>query len=264
MRAARRAGRFVRSRVGVAGARARKRLNDFVTEADERTQALIVETLADAFPDYGVLAEEGADLGGVATAPERPRWIIDPIDGTTNFMHAVPPYAVSIALQRGAALEVSVVLEVSSGRLYTATRGGGAYCDGTPLAAREAEAMSEALVATGFPFRTFEHLERYGRVLRRVIRAARGVRRHGAAAVDLARVAAGRFGAFFETGLRPWDVAAGALLVREAGGRVTDYRGRASIDGGGFLFGGQIVATGGGALHGDLLALVEDMQDVRT
>lgn len=263
VRAARRAARFIRSRVGDAGARERKNLNDFVTEADERAQDLITSRLVDAFPAYDVLAEEGADLDGTPPVPERPRWIIDPIDGTTNFMHAVPPYAVSIALQREGALAVGVVLEVSSGRLYTATRGGGAYCDGTPLSARPVRTMSEALVATGFPFRTFEHLERYGRVLREVIRAAQGVRRHGAAAVDLARVAAGRFGGFFETGLRPWDVAAGALLVREAGGCVTDYRGRSAIDGEGFLFGGQIVATGG-PLQGELLAFVEDMQDVRT
>ena len=264
VRAARHAARFVRSRVGAAGARERKTLNDFVTEADERAQEIITEVLADAFPAYDVLAEEGTDLDGISPVPGRPRWIVDPIDGTTNFMHAVPPYAVSIALQQeGGALAVGVVLEVSSGRLYTATRGGGAYCDGAPLAACPVRAMGEALVATGFPFRTFEHLERYGRVLRRVIRAAQGVRRQGAAAVDLARVAAGRFGAFFETGLRPWDVAAGALLVREAGGRVTDYRGRAEIGGEGFLFGGQIAATGG-PLQGELLAFVEDVQDVRT
>lgn len=258
VRAAHRAAASVREHAGAAGARQRKDLNDYVTEADRRAQALAIEVLTDAFPDYDVLAEEGAALAQEAPVADGHRWIVDPIDGTTNFMHAVPPYAVSIALQREEQIVVGVVLEVSAGDLFAAVRGDGAYLNGAPIAASRAGAMREAVVATGFPYRVFEHLERYGSVLMDVIRSAQGVRRHGAASIDLARVAAGRFGAFFETGLKPWDVAAGSLLVEEAGGRVTDYE-----DSGSFLFGGQILATNG-ALHGEMLSLVRPMRDVRT
>jgi myo-inositol-1(or 4)-monophosphatase len=262
VQAARRAAGAVREYAGDAGKRERKSINDYVTEADLRAQERIVTHLTATFPDYVVLAEEGPASDGVSVVPDVPRWIIDPIDGTTNFMHAVPPYAVSIALQRAERIDVAVVLEVAGGALYTATRGGGAYRDGTPVEVSGAAEMGEALVATGFPYRSFGHLDDYVGVLKEVIRTAQGVRRQGAASVDLARVAAGRFGAFFETGLRPWDVAAGALLVEEAGGRVTDYRGRAAVDGEGFLFGGQILVTGG-ALHEPMLALVEPMREVR-
>jgi myo-inositol-1(or 4)-monophosphatase len=267
VQAARRAAAVIRARAGTAANRRRKHVNDYVTETDERAQTIITEHLAEAFPEYGVLAEEGADLAGAQPVPSgAPRWIIDPIDGTTNFMHALPPYAVSIALQRGTEIVVGVVLEVAGGALYTAVRGDGAYRDGAPLAVSRAQKMSEAVVATGFPYRTFGHLEGYTDVLGEVIRAAQGVRRCGAASVDLARVAAGGFGAFFETGLSPWDVAAGVLLVEEAGGRVTDYRGRSPDESGGngdgALFGGQVLATGG-PLHEPMRAFVEPMQHVR-
>jgi len=268
VQAARRAAALVRARAGTAAGRRCKAPNDYVTETDERAQAVIVDHLTEAFPGYDVLAEEHADPAADArpVASGTPRWIIDPIDGTTNFMHALPPYAVSIALQRGTEIVVGVVLEVAGGTLYTAVRGDGAYRDGVPLAVSRAQKMSEAVVATGFPYRTFGHLEGYTDVLGEVIRAAQGVRRCGAASVDLARVAAGGFGAFFETGLSPWDVAAGVLLVEEAGGRVTDYRGRSPDesggDGDGALFGGQVLATGG-PLHEPMRAFVEPMQHVR-
>ena len=262
VQAAQQAAVTIRARAGAVDERRQKDVNDYVTQADERAQEVIVAHLTEAFPNYDVLAEEGANLGEASPQSEGPRWIIDPIDGTTNFMHAVPPYAVSIALQRGGEIDVGVVLDVSSDELYTAVRGEGAYLDGAPIAVSQSPAMQDAVVATGFPYRIFDHLERYTAVLRDIIRAAQGVRRHGAASVDLARVAAGRFGAFFETGLRPWDVAAGALLVREAGGRVTDYCGRSVVDGEGFLFGGQILATGG-PLHDEMLTFVEELQVVR-
>ena len=260
--AARRAAAAIREHAGAAGERRRKSVNDYVTAADERAQEIIIAHLAGTFPDYDVLAEEGADLADAVPVPEAPRWIIDPIDGTTNFMHAVPPFAVSIALQQDDAIVVGVVLDVSSGELYTAVHGEGAYLDGVPITVSRAQRLRDVVVATGFPYRVFDHLERYGTVLQQVIRASQGVRRHGAASIDLARVAAGRFGAFFETGLRPWDVAAGALLVEEAGGCVTDYSDRAGVEENGFLFGGQILATGG-PLHDEMLALLEPMQSVR-
>jgi len=268
VQAARRAAALVRARAGTAAGRRCKAPNDYVTETDERAQAVIVDHLTEAFPGYDVLAEEHADPAADArpVASGTPRWIIDPIDGTTNFMHALPPYAVSIALQHGAEIVVGVVLEVAGGALYTAVRGGGAYGDGAPLTTDRAQDMSEAVVATGFPYRVFDHLDDYTGVLQDIIRAAQGVRRAGAASVDLARVAAGGFGAFFETGLHPWDVAAGTLLVEEAGGRVTDYRGRppaeTASEGDGALFGGQILASGG-PLHDAMRPLVAPMQHVR-
>lgn len=260
--AARAAARLIRAQTGgqaqqAAAEAARKDVHDFVTETDEAAQHLIVGHLQEAFPSYAVLAEEGAEALPKAVADGH-RWIIDPIDGTTNFMHGVAPYAVSIALQRGAEVVVGVVLDVASDELFTAVQGGGCYLNGARVEVSPERDLGRALVATGFPYRRFNHVEAYLGVLGRCMRQTRGVRRHGAASVDLARVACGRFGGFFETGLSPWDVAAGTLLVREAGGKVTAYDGMSDP-----VFGAQILATCGGAIHEALQALLEPMRDVR-
>ncbi len=257
--AAQRAARYIRAQDAAAQAAGalRKDVHDFVTATDEAAQRLIVEHLAEAFPSYAVLAEEGTETLPDATADGH-RWIIDPIDGTTNFMHGVAPYAVSIALQQGSEVVVGVVLDVASDELFTAVRGGGCYLNGARVVVSPEPELGRSLLATGFPYRRFGHLEQYLDALGRCVRHARGVRRHGAASVDLARVACGRFGGFFETGLQPWDVAAGTLLVREAGGRVTTYDGGAGDP----VFGAQILATNG-AIHRALQALLEPMRDVR-
>jgi Archaeal fructose-1,6-bisphosphatase and related enzymes of inositol monophosphatase family len=259
VRAARRGAEIIREHAGQLGDVRAKGINDFVTATDEAAQAAIVETLRDAAPDDEVIAEEGADLDAHAPTPEARRWIVDPLDGTTNFMQQVPPYAVSVALQEGDALAVGVVLDVTHDELFTAVTDHGLQVNGESVGVTQTNDFADAFVATGFPYRRFEHTEQYLAVLERVIRNTRGVRRHGAAAIDLARLACGRFDGFFETGLRPWDVAAGTLLVREGGGRVTDYRDRGGLTP---LFDQQVCATNG-PLHDTLLDCVASMKDVR-
>ncbi len=257
--AAQEAAGLTRRRAGAVGAEAvrAKGTHDYVTEVDDAAQQRIVGRLRRAFPNYAVLAEEGADVRAVPPRAEGHRWIVDPIDGTTNFMHGVPPYAVSIALQREAQIVVGVVLDVAGGDLYTAIRGGGLHVNGAPAGVSAAAALAGSLLATGFPYRNLGHVEDYLHVLGRLMRTTRGVRRHGSAAVDLARVACGRFGGFFETGLDPWDVAAGLLLVEEGGGRVTDYRGAANP-----VFAHQMLASNG-RIHDALLDALAPMQHVR-
>jgi len=259
VQAARAAATLIRSRAGRREEIRTKTTNDFVTETDEAAQETILSHLTDATPGLDVIAEEGADLDAHDRTAEGRRWIVDPIDGTTNFMQQVPPYAVSIALQEADAVTVGVVLDVPHDELFTAVAGHGAQCNGQPIRVSADEHFADAFLATGFPYRRFEHTEQYLDVLGDLLRSARSVRRHGAAAVDLARVACGRFDGFFETGLSPWDVAAGMLLVQEAGGRITDYR-----DNGGLvpLFDRQVCATNG-HLHAALLDHLAAMKDIR-
>ena len=259
VRAAHRGAEIIRDHAGRLDEVREKGVNDFVTATDEAAQAAIVETLRDATPDAEVIAEEGATLDAHAPSIDGQRWIVDPLDGTTNFMQQVPPYAVSVALQEENAIVVGAVLDVTHDELFTAVADHGLQLNGQPAGVTQTEDFSDAFIATGFPYRRFEHTEQYLDVLETVIRNTRGVRRHGSAAVDLARLACGRFDGFFETGLRPWDVAAGTLLVREGGGRVTDYH-----DNGGLtpLFDQQVCATNG-PLHDTLLDTVASMKNVR-
>ncbi len=235
-----------------------KGVHDLLTTVDKASQALVTRILHEAFPDYAVLAEEGDEDETIAEAADGYRWIIDPIDGTTNFIHGVPPYAVSIALQREAVVVVGVVLEVGSGDLFTAIRGRGAYRNGASVRVSRRSTLGVGLLATGFPYRAFDHLDSYLAVFRRFMQQARGVRRFGAASVDLAYVACGCFDGFYETGLHAWDVAAGTLLVEEAGGRVTDYRNTLNP-----LFAKQILATNG-LLHEAMLDVLAPMREVRS
>lgn len=257
--AAREGAAIIRDYAGQIDGMRSKGRNDFVTVADEAAQAAILETLRDAFPDDAILAEEGDASDGGRASVEGRQWIVDPIDGTTNFIQQVPPYAVSIACRDGDRIVVGVVLDVPHDELFTAVAGHGVRVDGRAIDPPGAGDLADAFVATGFPYRRFEHTEVYLDVLSDVLPATRGVRRHGAASVDLARLAAGRFDVFFETGLRPWDVAAGTLLVREAGGRVTDYRGARGLTP---VFDRQVCASLG-AIHDDVLALLRPMIDVR-
>jgi len=223
-----------------------KRANDFVTQVDKAAESAIIDIVRQAYPDHAVLGEEsgalegkpaGKNSSGSALKAEY-RWIIDPLDGTTNFIHGFPQYCVSIALQHRGAIEHGVVYDPAKNELFTASKGRGAFLDDRRIRVAKCTKLADALVGTGFPFKEMSRLELYFRQLRAVMQGSSGVRRAGAAALDLAYVAAGRLDAFWELGLAPWDMAAGALLVQEAGGMVGDLAGDA-----GWLESGDIAAA---------------------
>lgn len=259
--AARKAAGKVRSRAGrlERSAVAEKGRNDLVTAADLESQETIISVLQQGFPDYGVMAEEEGRQGkrdphDVDLAADQ--WIIDPIDGTTNFVHGLPPYSVSIALQVGREIVVGVVLEIDRGELFTAMRGKGCMLNGDTCRVSDVNVAADAMLATGFPTRDFTlpFLETYLRVLIDMMKSCQSVRRMGSAAADLAYVACGRFDGFFEIGLSPWDSAAGSLLIREAGGTVTDFNLGAD-----FLHGRQILASNT-TIHEELARLVAPLK----
>lgn len=212
----------------------RKARNDLVSQADREAEAAILEILRERTPQYGIVAEE---TGGQASGPAT--WYIDPLDGTTNFLHGIPHYAVSIALvahpgcraDAGKPLDVDtpvvgVVYDPNREELYTAVHGAGAWLNGHRIVCSRTPSLSDAVLATGFPFRDFSFADQYLPTLDAAIRITRGVRRNGAAALDLAWTANGRFDGYWEMGLAPWDVAAGTVLIREAGGLVLDIYGK--------------------------------------
>ncbi|HEV7784460.1 MAG TPA: inositol monophosphatase family protein [Thermoanaerobaculia bacterium] len=221
--------------------------NDFVTQADRESEAAVLEVIRGRFPDHRILAEEG---GGAGVGSGEYEWLIDPLDGTTNFVQGLPVYAVSIACRRGDELLAAVILDPEGKNLFTATRGGGAFWNGRRMSSTRRDGLKGAFLATGYPFRALSTLDLYLGIFRDVFHSAKAIRRCGSAALDLAYTAAGVYDGFFEFRLSPWDIGAGILLVREAGGVVTD------LDGGeGFFASGNIVA-GGPAVHRDLLAAV--------
>jgi myo-inositol-1(or 4)-monophosphatase len=196
-----------------------KGTSDFVSEADLEAQRAAVAVIAERHPDHRVLAEEGDASGGQAMAGP-PLWVIDPIDGTTNFLHGHPMYAVSVAVVVGGEPEAGVVACPSTGERWWATRGGGAFKSGRAIRVSSPPDLRTALVGTGFPFKALHHLDEYLGQLGRVLRSSAGVRRGGSASLDLAYLATGSLDAFWEIDLQPWDVMAGVLLIREAGGVV--------------------------------------------
>jgi myo-inositol-1(or 4)-monophosphatase len=220
---------------------------DFVSEADLDSEATIRATLLGAYPDYGFMAEESAPLAGASAS----RFVVDPLDGTTNFLHGIPHFAVSIALEREGRLVAGLVLDVPKGELFTAVSGQGAFCNGRPIEVCTDGDLSRSIVGTGIPRSSgaYSH-DTYLPMLHATMGQAAGVRRFSAAAIDLAYVASGRFAAFFELGLKRWDVAAGTLLVREAGGRVTRPDGSDGV-----LETGDVLATNG-RLHEQMTALL--------
>lgn len=230
----REAGSFIRNAQGrvTENEILEKSRNSLVSYVDTGSEKLLVEKLAQLLPGSAFLAEEAT----VASGQGQYRWIIDPLDGTTNFLHEIPVYAVSVALQKGEDLVLAVVYEVNRDEAFFAVKGLGAYLNGRQIRV-SGRSFSDALVATGFPYYDYERTTQYLNALGDFMRDCRGVRRLGAAAVDLAYVACGRFDAFFEYSLAPWDVAAGALLVTEAGGFVCDFN-----SGNDWLFGKSIVA----------------------
>ena len=212
-----------------------KHANDFVTQVDRSAESAIIDIIRQAYPDHAILGEESGALEGKKAEY---RWIIDPLDGTTNFIHGFPQYCVSIALQHRGVIEHGVVYDPSKNELFTASRGRGAFLDDRRMRVTKCANLKDALVGTGFPFKEMSRLDLYFRQLREVMQTSSGVRRAGAAALDLAYVAAGRLDAFWELGLAPWDMAAGALLIQEAGGLVGDLKGDT-----GWLENGDIAAA---------------------
>jgi myo-inositol-1(or 4)-monophosphatase len=214
----------------------RKQHNDFVSEVDHAAEEAIIRTLRDAYPSHAFLGEESGASSPAADAEHL--WIIDPLDGTTNFLHGFPQYCVSIALKHKGVLQQAVVYDPNRNELFTATRGAGAFLNDRRIRVSATDRFEDSLIGTGFPFREFAHFDEYLRMFGAITRRVAGVRRPGAAALDLAWVAAGRLDGFWEMGLSPWDMAGGALLVREAGGMVGDFEG-----GDTFLESGRIAAA---------------------
>jgi myo-inositol-1(or 4)-monophosphatase len=206
---------------------ASKGVNDFVTEVDRAAEQAIIEILREAYPDHAILAEESGRQHGAQRSDYL--WIIDPLDGTTNFIHGLPIYAVSIALSFRGRLEQAVVYDPARNDLFYASKGRGAYLNDRRLRVSKRVRIAEALVGTGFPFRKGDNFKRYVTMMEAVMQQCAGIRRPGAAALDLCYVAAGWYDGFFETGLSPWDMAAGALLVTEAGGLVGNFTGEADF-----------------------------------
>jgi myo-inositol-1(or 4)-monophosphatase len=236
VKAARRAGSII-ERAAVSGVpldvRA-KRVNDFVTQVDRAAEEAVIDVVHRSYPDHAILAEESGETKGAAADY---CWIIDPLDGTTNFIHGFPQYCVSIAVQHAGKPAHAVVYDPSKNELFTASRGRGAFLNERRIRVSRCRRLEDALVGTGFPFRELDRLDPYMKQLGRMMGSCAGVRRAGAAALDLAYVAAARLDAFWEMGLSPWDMAAGALLIQEAGGLVGDFSGDA-----GYLQSGDIAA----------------------
>ncbi|MEW5769523.1 MAG: inositol monophosphatase family protein [Pseudomonadota bacterium] len=212
-----------------------KRQNDFVSEVDRMAEQAIIETLLDAYPKHAILAEESGATGDAGESEYQ--WIIDPLDGTTNFLHGLPQYAVSIALLHRGQLSQAVIYDPARNDLYTASRGRGAFLNERRIRVSRRDKLQDALIGTGFPFRDFTHLDAYVGMFRDLVQKTAGLRRPGSAALDLAWLAAGHTDGFFEIGLSPWDIAAGCLLVLEAGGLVSDFAGNE-----GYLQSGHVVA----------------------
>ncbi len=217
-----------------------KGVNDFVTDVDKNSEKKLVKELLKLLPEAGIIAEEGSNYA----QKEQYNWIIDPLDGTTNYIHGAQPYSISIGLMENKRMIAGVVYEINHNECFYAWRGGGAYLNGHPIQTSEAPAVKDALIATGFPYSDFSRLDSYLETFTYLMKNSHGIRRLGSAAADLAYVACGRYDAFFEYGLHPWDVAAGVVIIEEAGGKVTDFKG-----GENYIFGAEIAA--GNALLAD-------------
>ncbi len=210
-----------------------KDVNDFVSEVDRAAEETIINILKDAYPTHGFFGEES----GKENMESDSIWIIDPLDGTTNFLHNFPAYCVSIALQEKGVLTQAVIYDPVHNDLFTATRGGGAFLNDKRIRVTSRSKLQESLISTGFPYKDFSYFDTYIDIFKDMARKTSGLRRPGSAALDLAYVAAGYSDGFFEINLSPWDVAAGALIVQEAGGIVGDFEGNES-----WLETGHIVA----------------------
>lgn len=211
-----------------------KSKNSLVTEVDKNLERFFVDELGKLIPEAGFIAEEGtSDKKGVDF-----NWIIDPLDGTTNFIHGIPAFCSSIALMQGKEIVLGGIMEYNSREYFHAVKDGGAFLNGKQIKVSQTETIEDSLIATGFPYYDFQHMEEYLLLFQDLMRECRGIRRIGTAALDLAYVASGRFDAFFEYSLHPWDVAAGIVIIQEAGGTVSDFKGGPNQ-----LFGKQMLAS---------------------
>ena len=214
-----------------------KQQSDFVTEVDKAAEGAIIEVLQEAYPSYGILAEESGNAG---TAPDAEyQWIIDPLDGTTNFIHGFRQYAISIGLAHKGAMVHGLVFDPNRNELFTASKGGGAFMNEKRIRVSKRIRLDNALIGTGFPYRVFDHVDSYLAIFKDIAQKTAGMRRPGAATLDLAWVACGRMDGFWELGLSPWDMAAGSLLVSEAGGLVGDLSGESAYMTTGNIVGGN-------------------------
>ncbi len=219
--------------------------NNLVSYVDKESEKKLVHALSRILPGSGFIAEEGTAV----ESANGYRWIIDPLDGTTNFTHGMPLFAISIALALNDRVVLGIVYEVNKKEMFHTVEGGRAYCNDREIRVSPVHMMQESLLATGFPYYEFEKMDAYLRIIRNFLRQSHGVRRLGSAATDLAYVACGRFEGFFEYNLNPWDVAAGAFLVQQAGGTVTDFSG-----GSNYLFGGELIA--GCGVQKEMLSII--------
>ncbi|MGE5640107.1 MAG: inositol monophosphatase family protein [Clostridia bacterium] len=237
VRAARRAGSIInRASLDSGGLQVKtKNPNDFVTEVDRAAEEAIISAIHAAYPEHAILGEESGSSG---SEKAEYRWIIDPLDGTTNFIHGFPQYCISIGVEHRGSLAHAVVYDPVKNELFTASKGRGAFLNDRRIRVSKCAKLGDALVGTGFPFRELTRVDLYLRQLKEIMTRSSGVRRAGAAALDLAYVACGRLDAFWELGLSPWDMAAGALLIMEAGGLVGDLKGEQ-----GYLQKGDICAA---------------------
>ena len=227
-----------------------KDVNNLVSYVDKETEKRLVEGLRSILPEASFITEEGTT--GQVPNPDALNWIIDPLDGTANFVHGLPNYCVSVGLARGKEPLLGVIHEPNRDELFYAWQGGGAWCNGHALRVSHAQHLNQSLLATGFPYYQFDKQAQYLEILKVLMQRTHGLRRMGAAAVDLAYVAAGRFDGFYEYNLKSWDMAAGVLLVKEAGGIVSDFEGGDTS-----LFGGNIIAAG--PVHAELLAVLKEL-----
>lgn len=222
--------------------------NDFVTIADRDAEYVIIKTIRAAFPDHAILAEESGLHAG-----NEYEWVIDPLDGTTNFLHGYPQFAVSIALRRQQKLDQAVVYDPLRDEIFTASRGAGAHLNDRRIRVSHSSSLTSSLLGTGFPFKSMNHLETWISTFRTLLPLSHGVRRAGSAALDLAHVASGRLDGFWEIGLSAWDIAAGSLLVTEAGGLVSDFSGGQE-----FMNNGNVIA-GNPKIHTEIVRLIDPL-----
>ncbi len=213
-----------------------KNPNDFVTEVDQAAEQAIIEVLKTAYPDHAILAEESGASANLHDDNENV-WIIDPLDGTTNFIHGFPQYCVSIALQQRGQITQAVVYDPTRNDLFTATKGSGAYLNEKRIRVTKRDKIADALIGTGFPYRATDNIDEYLKMFKIMTQSCAGLRRPGSAALDLAYVACGRLDGFFEKGLQPWDMAAGSLLITESGGIMGTFEGESD-----YLYKGDVLA----------------------
>jgi myo-inositol-1(or 4)-monophosphatase len=246
-----RAGDMMLARVGGSFRIDKKGAIDLVTEVDLAIERMFRELISTRFPEHQILAEE---LGGSAAVPEGPCWVFDPIDGTTNFAHGLPIFCASLALEINGVAEIAAVYDPTRRELFTAERGGGAFLNGQPIRVSSAATLIDAMLVTGFPYDVHTRLDEIIGLFRAFVGQARAVRRLGSAAIDLCYVAAGRMDGFWERDLSPWDIAGGALLVTEAGGRVTSLQGEP------FTSRGRSVLASNNLIHDAMLDIIRTVE----